>query len=808
MTSLWQDLRYGVRMLAKSPGFTVVAVVTLGLGIGATTAMFSVLDHVALRPLPYRNPDELVLPWIVSTNERYGDRPVLKNEIQAWRDDAQVFSEATAFWYGGGIWTDGEEPVRLGGQMVETNFFEVLGVQPFAGRTFSPDDGRADANPVAVVSYAFWQGRLGGGPEVLGRRITVSETIYTIIGVLPKHFVSPHSHYDSAIWTLIEHTDWYRSGKGWMGLVGRLQQGVSQEAAENWLATLAANLPDIEHAPRDRAVLESVHQDVVGNRENLFAFMVCVVFILLIACANLAHLLLARATTRRREMAVRKALGASGGRVARQLLVESLVLSVSGCALGLLVAAWALPVLLSMAPAWMLPRLDQVAIDGRIFAFSIGLSLCTAFLFGLAPAVQSARRPLRAVLQSATSAASSSLRETRFRDALIVGEIALCLILLVGAGMSIRLYLQTRPVDVGFNATNRFVAKIDLPREKYADHPDRIRVYMRGALDRLRAVPSVTDVAGTSEIPFPDFHDYRRFSKPEDKIESVPSSQRAFLRRITPNYFRVMEIPLAAGQVFPDGVDDTMPPIAIVNETLAGSLWSDQNAVGQLLRIHELGGSDVIHRVVGVAKDIRTDGHRAQTAPEICIPILQQPPTSLSFVITTPKDAPPILGAVREQLLAMEPDQPLKRLDWMDNLLWESAPVVRQRFDTWLMAAFGLLGLTLAMVGVFGVIAYFVGQRTREIGLRMALGARQNEILGLVMRRGLKLTLIGIAVGIAGSLALIRFFVNQVVGDVSMTDPVTFIAVALVLAIVASLAILIPARRAAKVDPMTALRYE
>ena len=794
-------------MLAKSPGFTAVAVVTLALAIGATTAVFSVVDAVVLRSLPYRNADELVLPVFTSTNESYSTRPLTKDEILAWRQDDQVFREQTAFWYGGGTWTDGEEPIRLDGQLVDTNFFDVLGVRPFAGRAFSPDDARGDASPVAVVSYAFWQGRLGGDPKVLGRRLTMSETIYTIVGVLPADFRSPHSIHNTAIWTPLETTDWYRAGKGWLGLVGRLRSGVTVEQAEQRLTLLATGLPDSEYIPRGNVFIESAHEDVVGNQQGLFVLMGAVVFVLLIACANLAHLLLARATTRRREMAVRKALGASGARLARQLLAESLLLSLLGCGFGILLAAWSLPLLLSMAPPWMLPRLDQVAIDGRVFAFAVGLCVLTALLFGLAPAMQSARRPLRSVLQNATSVSATTLRENRFRDALIVGEIALCLVLLVGAGLLIRTFWQTRPVDVGFNPENRLVAKVDLPRQKYADHPERQRAYVREALDRLRAIPSVADVAGMNEIPFPDVHDYKTFSKPEEEMESVPRSQRAFLRRITPNYFRVMEIPLLAGDRFSDGVNDGSPPMAIVNETLAATLWPDQNPVGQLLRIHDLSEGAVLHRVVGVAKDVRTDGRTAKAAPEICVPLTQQPTTMLTFVIKTPGDSGQILAAVREQLLALEPDHPLKRLGLMEHLLWQDVFVVRRQFHAWLMGVFSVLGLSMAMVGVFGVIAYFVGQRTKEIGLRMALGAQQHEILGLVMRRGLKLTLLGIILGVLASLGLTRLIASRL-AEVSATDPVTFIVMSILLAVVASLAILLPARRATRVDPMTALRYE
>ena len=807
MTSLLQDMRHGLRMLARSPGFTLVAVATLGLGIGATTAVFTVVDHVAVRPLPYRNPDELVLPWVTSTNESFSTRPLTKDEVLAWRQDGLVFREQAAFWYGGGIWTDGEEPISLNGQIVEANFFDVLGVRPFAGRTFSPDDVRADAPPVAVVSYAFWQGRLGGDPNVLGLSLTMDETIYTIVGVLPAGLRSPHSLHDSAIWTPLETTDWYRSGKGWLGLVGRLRSGVTVEQAEQRMTLLAAGLPDIKHIPRHEVVIKSIHEDVVGSQQSLFVLMGAVIFVLLIACANLAHLLLAHATTRRREIAVRKALGASRGRLVRQLLAESLLLSLLGCALGMLLAAWSLPLLLSMAPRWMMPRLDQVAIDGRVFAFTVGLSILTAFLFGLAPAMQSARRPLRCVLHNTTSVSSTTLRENRFRDALIVGEIALCLVLLIGAGLLIRTFWKTRPVDLGFNPENRIVAKVDLPRQKYEDHPERQRAYVREALERLRAIPSVTDVAGMDEMPFPDFHDYTTFSKPEQKMESVPRSQRAFLRRITPNYFRVMEIPLVAGQTLPDGVDDASPPVAIVNETLAATLWPGQNAVGRLLRVHDLNEGDMLHRVVGVAKDTRTGGRKVKADPEILIPLMQRPTTILTYVIKTPADGVSLLGAVRAQLLAMEPDHPLKRLSMIDHLLWQDVFVVRRRFHAWLMGVFSALGLSLAMVGVFGVIAYTVAQRTREIGLRMALGAQQHEILGLVMRRGLKLTLLGILLGVVGALGLTRLIASRL-AEVSATDPGTFVGMSLLLAVAASLAILLPARKATQVTPMTALRYE
>jgi putative ABC transport system permease protein len=806
MTSLLQDLRYGIRMLAKSPGFTAIAVLTLGLGIGATTAVFSVLDHVALRPLPYRNPDELVLPWFTSTNESYQDRALIRGEIQAWREDGQVFSEDAAFWYGGGTWTDGEEPISLSGQMVEANFFDVLGVEPFAGRTFSPTDARADAPPVAVVSYALWQGPLGGDPEVLGRRLTMNETIYTIIGVLPAHFRSPHSFRDTAIWTPIETTDWYRSGKGWLGLVARFRPGVTAEQAEERLTLLAANVPDLEAAPRRDVFFKTAHEDIVGNQQSLYVLMGAVIFVLLIACANLAHLLLARATTRGREMAVRKALGASGGRLARQLLAESLLLSLCGCALGVLVAAWALPLLLSMAPFW-LPRLDQVAIDGRVFAFAVGLSILTALLFGMAPAMQSARRPLRAVLQNATSVAATSFRETRFRDALIVGEIALCLVLLVGAGLLIRTFWKTRPVNVGFNPENRVVAQLDMPREKYADHPDRQRAYMREALDRLRAIPSVTEVAGMNLMPFPGFHDYTKFAKPAEQMNHVPRTRVAFLRRVMPNYFRVLEIPIVAGSGFPDNVSAGSPPIAIVNQALAESFWPDESAVGQLLRIEDVSEGDVLHRVIGVARDTRTDGRKVNADPEILIPFMQQPRPAVTFVVKTQADSDQILGAVRAQLLAIEPEKPIGRIGTMSQLLWQDGSVVQRQFDAWLIGVFSLLGLVLAMVGVFGVIAYFISQRTREIGLRMALGAQQHEILGLVMRRGLKLVLLGILVGVAASLGLTRLIASRL-ADVSATDPSTFIAMSALLAAVASLAILLPARRAARIDPMTALRYE
>jgi putative ABC transport system permease protein len=459
-----------------------------------------------------------------------------------------------------------------------------------------------------------------------------------------------------------------------------------------------------------------------------------------------------------------------------------------------------------MAPFW-LPRLDQVAIDGRVFAFAVGLSILTALLFGMAPAMQSARRPLRAVLQNATSVAATSFRETRFRDALIVGEIALCLVLLVGAGLLIRTFWKTRPVNVGFNPENRVVAQLDMPREKYADHPDRQRAYMREALDRLRAIPSVTEVAGMNLMPFPGFHDYTKFAKPAEQMNHVPRTRVAFLRRVMPNYFRVLEIPIVAGSGFPDNVSAGSPPIAIVNQALAESFWPDESAVGQLLRIEDVSEGDVLHRVIGVARDTRTDGRKVNADPEILIPFMQQPRPAVTFVVKTQADSDQILGAVRAQLLAIEPEKPIGRIGTMSQLLWQDGSVVQRQFDAWLIGVFSLLGLVLAMVGVFGVIAYFISQRTREIGLRMALGAQQHEILGLVMRRGLKLVLLGILVGVAASLGLTRLIASRL-ADVSATDPSTFIAMSALLAAVASLAILLPARRAARIDPMTALRYE
>ena len=810
MSAFSRDARYALRVLGSSPAFAAVAVLTLALGIGANTAIFSVANALLLRPLPFEQPARLVL--IAANQKATGERggPLSWPRFTLLKDTSRSFTGMAAFTDEVFNLTGGGDPEQVLSARVGWNFFDILGVRPALGRPFRPEEDTPGGDPVVLISHAFWTRRFAADPAAVGRHITLDTGDYTVIGVLPPGFrfgllrpsveIFAPRVFDLNLVTPAQ----VQGGTMFLTAVARLRPGLAIRQAQVEMDTLAAQYRR-EHPKAPDADPGSIvgvgglrDEMVAGIRPALLILFGAVTLVLIIACANVSGLLLSRALARQREIAVRTAMGASRGELVRQLLTESLLLALAGGALGALLCAWGTPPLAAMARDY-LPRASEIRTDGYVLAFTAAASLLAGVLFGLVPALQVSRPDLSSVLRSEGRGATSGRRRNALRNLLVVSQVALSLVLLIGAGLLLRNFLQLRGASPGFDAHNLLTMKIALPPARYAREAQT--AFYDKLVTEVGTVPGVRAAAVASALPANPV----RFSPalPEGQ-PPVPVAERPIfsLEMISPGYAGAMRIPLLAGREFTRRDDAHAPLTVLVNESLARRYWPEQNPLGKHIT---LGRMTQPAEVVGVLGDVRNVDLAADVKPEIYLPFTQFPWPAMSLIVRTAGHPQSFAGAVRARVLAIDLDQPVTAVRGMDEVLETAA--AQPRFTTALLGALSAMAFLLAMVGIYGVIAHSVAERTPEMGIRIALGAERADILRLVLRQGLALALSGIAIGLGASLALTRLL-GSLLYRVSVTDPLTFAAGAVAFAVVALLACYVPARRATRVDPMVALRYE
>ncbi|MDQ3803874.1 MAG: ABC transporter permease [Acidobacteriota bacterium] len=808
----WQDLRYGLRTLLKNPGFTAVAVIALALGIGANSAIFSVVNAVLLRPLPYRDPDRLVMVWEENTKAGYPrDTPAAANYID-WRDQNQVFEGMAAIADVSFNLTGAGEPERLDGRRVSASLFPLLGVEPHLGRAFLPEEDQPGANRVAVLSHGLWQRRFGADANIAGKPLTLNGESYEVVGVMPPHFQFPSR--EDELWVPIAFTPQEAASRGrhYLQVLARLKPGVTLGQAQAEMSTIAARLQQQypEQNTNLGATVTPLHEHVVGDiRPALLVLLGAVGFVLLVACANVANLLLARAAVRQKEIAVRVALGASRLRLVRQFLTESVLLAALGGGLGLLLSVWGVSLLKTFIPE-NISQARAVAVDARVLGFTVLVSLLTGLIFGLAPAVQASNFNLNETLKEGGRDSAAGSRGNRIRALLVVAEVAVSLVLLIGAGLLINSFLRLRNVDPGFRADNLLTMSIELPQQKYPD-PARRAAFYTELVSRIEALPGVKSAAVTNWIPLVFQGDSIGFSI-EGRPDPAPGQGRrptVVTRVVHPHYFRTMGIQLLRGREFGEQDRVESPTVAVISETMARRHWPGEDPTGKRITPGPATSTDPDDwvTIVGVVKDVRQFELGAEPKPQMYVSYAQ----GWSFfaprhlVVSTAVEPLSLAATVRKTVWEIDKDQPVSDIRTMEEVLSES--LARQRFSMLLLGIFAAVALALAAVGIYGVMSYAVAQRTHEIGIRMALGAQRGDVLKLAVGQGLKLVLIGVALGLAAAFALTRVMASLLFG-VSATDPATLVTISLVLIGVAVLASYIPARRAAKVDPMIALRYE
>lgn len=820
MNALWQDLQYALRMLRKHPGFTFTAAATLALGIGANTAIFSVVNAVLLRPLPYAEPDRLVTIGGMDVRS-----PGVKNSISYpdffdWRERNQSFATVAVYHPATFTITGDDAPAHLSGQVVSAELFDLLKAKPFLGQVFTRADEKVGGEGVAraaVISYGLWQKRFGADPNVIGRAVTLDRKQFQIVGVAKPGFQFPIQADPVEIWvTLAADSEasnsstkpvTERRGYRMLEAVGRLKPGVSFEQAQTEMKLLAANL-EKEH-PDNNAnlsiILFPLQSDLVGNyRKSLLVVFAAVGCVLLIACANVANLMLARATARYKEIAVRTALGAGRARIVRQLLTESVLISLSGGGLGLLLAWWGMEALLHFVPE-NLPRLSEIALDRWALGFTFAVSLLTGVVFGIAPALQASKVDLMEAMKDGAHGSSTGAGKARLRGALIVAEVAIALMLLVGAGLLVQTLLKLQRVNLGFDAHNVLTATVELPEAQYAKPEQKVNFYRR-LKERVQVLPGVVQASAILPLPISGNNAGGDFQI-EGHTASAGEEPHADMRWIELDYFSTMKIPLLAGRDFTaqDGLKST--PVVIINQSLAQSSFPNEEPIGKRLELPFGETGTTKYQIVGIAQDVR---HRSELgrgySPELYLPYAQLPFLGQMSLVVRTQSAPGSLArAIQNEVAALDREIVLSDVKTMEQYLGNA--VAQPRFSALLFALFAVIALLLAAIGLYSVMAYSVTQRTHEIGIRMALGAQTSSVLRLMIGQGMRLTLIGVAFGLAGAFALARLMKTLLFG-ITATDPVTFGLIALLLTLMALIACWIPARRAAKVDPMIALRYE
>jgi putative ABC transport system permease protein len=809
MQAFIQDLRYGARILWKNPGFTLIAVITLALGVGANTAIFSVANTALLRPLPYQNPDELVMVWETAPKLGFPHNDVAPANFIDWRDQNRVFTQIAAFGGASLSLTGLGEPERIEGERVSASLFPLLGVAPALGRVFTEQEDRSEAQGVIVLSHSLWQRRFGGDTGIIGQSLTLNNHPYTVVGVMPAHFRFPGREQEFWVPMAFEPDEAAGRGDHYLSVVARLKPGVTRQQAQVEMDTIAARLQ--QQYPRtntDQGVaLIPLHEEFAGAiRKPLLILMGVVGFVLLIACANLTNLLLARATRRSSELTIRAALGASRMRLIRQLLTESVLLALSGGAVGALLAIWGVDLLETLIPE-NLAQARGVVVDGRVLGFSAAVSLLTGVVFGLAPALQISKLNLTEALKEGGRSGAGSGSQGRLRGALVIGEIALSLVLLTGAGLMIKSFYRLTGVDPGFQADKSLTMRMHLSGEKYGDSVKR-RTFYDHMLQQVQSIPGVQSAGVITQLPLTTQGLSFNFSPEGQPPMPASNLPMAVFRVISQDYFRAMGIPLLRGRSFTPQDSADAQAVVVINRTMAERFWPGQEALGKRFKIGASDSPNPLMLVVGVVGDVRQSSLDQALKPEMYVSHLQDRrffAIPRDLVVRTTGDPLALAAAARAEIWKLDKDLPLYRVRTVEQIL--SASVAGQRFNMLLLTVFAALALLLAAVGVYGLMSYATAQRTREIGVRLALGARASDVLRLVMKQGLILTISGVAIGLVGAFALTRLMTGLLFG-VSATDPMTFTLIAALLTLVALAACWIPARRAARVDPMVALRYE
>jgi putative ABC transport system permease protein len=811
LEALWQDFRYGTRMLLKQPGFTLIAVLTLSLGIGANTAIFSVVDAVLLRPLPYRDPDRLVRLW--STFESVGvpfSGSAMPDYLE-WRDRNQVFADLGAFYYGSfNLTGQDRDAEQVQGAYVTSNFFPMLGVAPAIGRGFAPEDELFGNHRVVLLSYQLWQLRYGGDPQVVGRGIRLGGQTYTIIGVMPQGMPFLYNRPMVALWTPISFApgdNWGTRSIHFIFLLGRLKAGVSIEQAQADVSEIALRVAE-EHPEnkgiggRVMSIRDSISDD---TQRGLLVLLVAVAFVLLVACVNVANLLLARAATRERELGIRAALGASRGRLISQSMLENLPLGLLGGAAGLALAFWEMELVVSLLPR-SLPRHNTISIDGRVLSFTLLISLLTFTIFSLLPTFQVAKSDAGKALNEGGRSNTAGRRRNRLRDLLVVAEMALALVLLIGAGLMIQSFVKLHQIDLGFS-TNVLTMRVSLPNAKYPTADSGI-AFFEQMLERIAALPGVKSAAVSMRLPLGIGESIGKNIRVVGRPTSGSSEQAPLVRciSVSPDYFGTMGI-ILRGRDFTKLDTAKAQQVVIINETLARRFFPNEDPLGKTIRLEV--GDTPRRTIVGIIADAKGPNLTAGPETELYVPLHQYDGAcwrnDMRVAVQSSVAPDSLTAAIRNQLSSLDGDQPVTDIATMEELV--SRALSPDHFSALLLGLFAGVALLLAAVGIYGVMAYMVTERTNEIGIRMALGAQIKDVIRLVIGRGIKLAFIGIVIGMGGALALTRLMRTLLFG-VSTTDPLTFAAIAILLMVVAVLACWIPARRAAKVYPMVALRRE
>lgn len=810
MEALMKDLTYGFRMIYKRPSFAALIIFILALGIGANTAIFSVINGVLFRPLPYKDANRIVMIWERNLQQGKNQAPASPANFLDWEEQSNAFEYMAAFREWSFNITDRDTPMRVDGAIVSGDFFNTLGTNPSLGHTYGYGDDQSNRARNVVLSYGLWQKRYGASSEVVGRKMMLNGELYNIAGVMPSGFNFPEG---AAIWVFsrqvvpespvseVADVRTIRDNQ-YLQVLARLKPGVSLENAQAELDTISAKLgqmyPEADAGWEARII--GLREQIVGDiRSSLLILLGAVGFVLLITCANIANLLIVRASERYREFSIRAALGASRLRLVRQLLTESVVLSFVSGILGLLFAGWGVSLLIARNP-YYIPRMEEIGIDYRVLVFVLGISLLTGLIFGLAPALSTLRGDLSERLKE--TGRSTTAGFSGYQSLLVISEISLALILLIGAGLMARSFMHLITIDPGFKPENVLTMRVSLPKSKYPSKPSQA-AFFHQVLDRVKVLPPAQSVGAISRLPMGGGGSTRSFIIPGRPAAEPGREDTANFLVVSPDYFQTMSIPLSGGRSFEETDAEHSPAVAIINETMARSFWPNQNPVGQHLNLSF--ENPTSREIVGVVKDVRNFGLEAEPKPDVYVPYLQTPWAFMTIVVRTTSTPSSIASAVQSEIAQVDREQPLSDVQSMDKILSDS--VGQPRFNMLLLSIFAVVALILACVGIYGVMNYLVTLRTREIGIRLALGAQQIDVVKLVMQRGLFHIITGLAIGLAGAFILTRLLSNLLYG-IKATDVSTFLLIPMLLAGVALLACYIPAHRASKIDPIIALRQE